>query len=78
MFGKRKPPPPLVGWRRETLEQVIRALEVQIIRTLDRHASEGGSTGERAGWYADAWRDRAALVEMLAEIDKAQKHELRT
>ena len=79
MFSKRKhaSASPLVGWRRETLEQVIRALEMQVIRVLERHASEGGATHERVGWYADVWRDRAALLDMLAEIDKAQANELR-
>lgn len=76
MFRKAMPPP-LVGWRRETIEQVIHGLELQVIRVLERHASEGGATHERVGWYADVWRDRAALLDMLAEIDKAQANQLR-
>lgn len=77
MFRKPKPSPPLVGWRRETIEQVIHGLEMSIIRALERHAADGGTTGERVGWYRAVWEDRKALIEMLAEIDKARENELK-
>ena len=77
IFRRPKSVTPLIGWNEDIIEQVIRGLELNIVRVLERHAADGGTTGERVGWYRAVWDDRRALLEMLDELRETRKHELR-